>query len=185
MSEEPPSTKVEITVVAHDPAWQALLARAERIAHDAARAVLRHDGSERAGAGPRPAPAELTLVLADDRLVRTLNRDYRGQDKPTNVLSFADLDGPAEAVPEAPALLGDVVLARETIVREAEEQGKTTADHLAHLVVHGVLHLLGHDHRSAREAAEMERLERAVLADIGVADPYRERAVAAAALGPP
>lgn len=110
------------------------------------------------------------MVLADDRLVRSLNREYRGRDTATNVLSFAGLDGPAE--PGTPRLLGDVVLARETVVREACEQGKTPADHLAHLVVHGVLHLLGYDHQTTTQAETMEDLERAVLAGLGVADPY-------------
>jgi probable rRNA maturation factor len=127
-------------------------------------------------AGPAEE-AELCVVLADDDFVRSLNKTYRGKDKPTNVLSF-----PAGAIPVAvgpepllglgPKLLGDVVLARETISREAEEQGKSFADHLSHLVVHGVLHLLGQDHEEDTEAEEMEALERDILEDLDISDPY-------------
>ena len=106
---------------------------------------------------------ELCLVLADDRLQRTLNRRFRGKDRSTNVLSF---DG-------APDGLGDVVLALETAQAEAEAQGKSLVDHVAHLVVHGVLHLMGHDHVGAAEARRMERLESAILTGLGIGDPYR------------
>jgi probable rRNA maturation factor len=106
---------------------------------------------------------ELCLVLADDALQRRLNRDFRGRDKSTNVLSFEG----------APATLGDVVLALETVAAEAESQGKSLADHVAHLVVHGVLHLMGYDHQTAAAARQMERLEIAILAGLGIADPYR------------
>ena len=105
----------------------------------------------------------LCIVLANDRLQRRLNRDFRGTDKPTNVLSFAS----------APEGLGDVVLALETVTREARTQGKSLADHVAHLVVHGVLHLMGYDHETGREAARMERLEARILDGLGIADPYR------------
>ncbi len=115
------------------------------------------------------APAELSIVLADDARIAALNKTYRGKEGPTNVLSFpsAAMAAGVEAV-----LLGDVVLARETIAREAQTQGKRFDDHLAHLTVHGVLHLLGHDHASDAEADEMEALEREILQDLGIADPY-------------
>ena len=102
-----------------------------------------------------------------------LNSDWRGIDRPTNVLAFPGWDPDAPLPAEAPLLLGDVVLARETVAREAKEQGKTVTDHLGHLVVHGVLHLLGYDHAIDAEAAVMETLETAILAELGVADPYR------------
>ncbi len=129
-------------------------------------------------AGPSEE-AELCIVLADDAFVRQLNKTYRGKDRPTNVLSFTVGAMPVAAggepmwvAEERMMLLGDVVLAAETIAREADEQGKAFADHLSHLVVHGVLHLLGHDHEDNVEAEEMEALERDILEDLDIADPY-------------
>ena len=107
---------------------------------------------------------ELSVVLADDTRVHALNRDYRGKDTPTNVLSFP--------MAEATGLLGDVVLARETLEREALAQGKTFADHTAHMLVHGVLHLLGYDHLDDAEAEDMERREVRALARLGIDNPY-------------
>lgn len=113
-------------------------------------------------------PAELSVVLTGDAQIADLNKAWRDRTGPTNVLSF-----PAAGMPGAEvAILGDVVLARETIVREAEAQGKSFADHLSHLIIHGVLHLLGHDHEDDAEADAMEALERNILEDLGVADPY-------------
>ena len=106
----------------------------------------------------------LTIALADDRRVRALNARDRRKDKPTNVLSYPS--GERD-------FLGDVVLARQTVWREAKSQGKTAADHLSHLVVHGTLHLLGYDHETSEADAErMEALERRILAKLGIADPY-------------
>lgn len=121
-------------------------------------------------------PGALTLALSDDEEVRALNRQFRGADKPTNVLSF-----PAEyTVPEpgAPPYLGDVILARETVAREADAQGKSFNDHATHLVVHGVLHLLGYTHDADEDAARMEALEVAALARLGLPDPYAETILA-------
>ena len=115
---------------------------------------------------------EVSLVLTDDAQVQELNRDYRSQDKPTNVLSFAALDADSPIPPDGPILLGDVIIARETCLREAEEENKKVLHHLSHLVVHGVLHLLGYDHNEDDEAEEMESLERSILAGLGVPDPY-------------
>lgn len=112
-----------------------------------------------------------TLLLTDDAAVRELNRSWRGQDKPTNVLSFPS---GSPTLPGEPRHLGDIALAYETLVREAGEEGKSLADHAAHLVVHGILHLLGQDHMNEAEAETMERIEVAALARIGVADPYRD-----------
>jgi probable rRNA maturation factor len=112
-------------------------------------------------------PSELAVVLSDDSAVQALNRRWRGIDKPTNVLSF-----PAGAA--AAGLLGDIVIAYETTAREATRENKPFTDHLAHLVVHGFLHLLGYDHESDTEAAAMERLERRILAQLHVPDPYAD-----------
>lgn len=106
---------------------------------------------------------EVSIVLTDDAHIQALNRDYRGKDKPTNVLSFPQ---------DEPSLLGDVIIAYETIAREAEEQNKSFSDHFTHMLVHGTLHLLGYDHEAEAEAEEMEALEVAILSDIGVKNPY-------------
>lgn len=123
------------------------------------------------GAGYQP-PAELateiTLRLVDYEESQTLNRTYRGKDKPTNVLSFP-FDGP-DGVPLA--LLGDIVICAPVVADEAREQNKTERAHWAHLVIHGTLHLLGFDHIEDDEAAEMEALEVQILAGLGFADPY-------------
>jgi probable rRNA maturation factor len=116
-------------------------------------------------------PVEISVCLTSDEHVRALNAKWRGKDKPTNVLSF-----PAAAQPThggAPTPLGDVVLAYDTMLRESVEQSKPLADHLAHLLVHGTLHLLGQDHETGEaEADAMEGLEVAALRTLGVSDPY-------------
>jgi len=120
------------------------------------------------------ARLEVSILLTDDAQVQELNRDYRQQDKPTNVLSFAALDEDSPLPPDGPILLGDVIVAYQTTEREARDEGKSFADHLSHLVVHGVLHLLGYDHLGDDEAEEMESLERSILAALGVPDPYKD-----------
>ncbi|EJW10720.1 Metal-dependent hydrolase YbeY, involved in rRNA and/or ribosome maturation and assembly [Rhodovulum sp. PH10] len=121
--------------------------------------------------------AELCVLLADDAAVRALNARYRGRDSATNVLSFPALrDGvPNAASSGLPVPLGDVVIAYETVRAEADSEGKPLAHHLSHLVVHGVLHLLGHDHETDAEADAMEAQERAILATLAVPDPYAGR----------
>jgi probable rRNA maturation factor len=114
-----------------------------------------------------------TLVLSDDSEVRTLNRTWRGKDASTNVLSFPSGLPEGEARGE-PYPLGDVVLAGETVLQEAGQQGIAVADHVSHLVVHGMLHLLGHDHERDDHAERMEALETKILAGLGIADPYAE-----------
>ena len=109
---------------------------------------------------------ELSLLLCDDARIRELNRDFRGLDKPTNVLSF-----PAPEQVGSLAL-GDIAIAFETVAREAAEEGKSLADHYSHMVVHGLLHILGYDHEMDDEAEIMEALERAILGRMGIADPY-------------
>lgn len=118
------------------------------------------------------AAAEITLRLVDTEEGQTLNRDYRGKDYATNVLTFT-FDDEMPALPGLP-LLGDIVLCVPVVAREAAEQGKPLADHYAHLVIHGVLHLQGYDHLDTVEAEAMESLETALLARFGIANPYAE-----------
>lgn len=162
------STAVLVDVSAPCTDWLAVCPEAEALAEAAARAAFSPSRAMRGRV------SVLGVVLSDDAEQRRLNRDYRGQDKPTNVLSFALAD-PDKPVPDGmPVLLGDVVLAFETVAREAAEQEKPLADHLRHLVVHGVLHLLGCDHETEEEAADMEAREVGILRGLGVADPYRD-----------
>ena len=160
-----PAATVEIDLAERSPLWRQALPEADRVCDRAARAAL-------AGGRAPQGPAELAIVLADDTLLRSLNRAWRGRDAATNVLSFP-ASGEAPPAPGAPLLLGDVVLGFETVAAEAAAQGKPLADHLAHLVVHGVLHLLGYDHEADAEAERMEALETRLLAGLGIADPYR------------
>jgi probable rRNA maturation factor len=115
-----------------------------------------------------PSEAEIGVVLADDSEVRALNRRWRNRDESTNVLSFPAPDAPQPGR----RFLGDVVFSYETIAREAHEEGKPIEHHLAHLAVHGALHLLGFDHHEDVEADAMERREQRILARLGVPDPY-------------
>ena len=114
--------------------------------------------------------SELGVVFSDDAHIRTLNAGWRAKDKPTNVLSFPAF--PVKPGEKLPPMLGDIVLAAETVAREAELEGKPLDHHITHLVVHGVLHLLGHDHEDEAEAERMEALERAALARLAIPDPY-------------
>ncbi|MBI3445936.1 MAG: rRNA maturation RNase YbeY [Magnetospirillum sp.] len=162
------TTTIDISVRIDCPAWSEALpdaeARCGRLAAIALGAVDLPEGV-----------VELSMVLADDATVQALNRDWRGKDAPTNVLSFAALDDEdAPLVAGAPLLLGDVILAFETCAAEARDQEKSLEDHFSHLVVHGVLHLLGYDHMDDDEAAEMEELETTLLAALGIPDPYGE-----------
>ena len=155
-----PQRRLDIDISVLDPRWLDALRTVRAICRRAAQAAIE-------GSGKRlPAAVSLAIALDSDAAVRRLNRTYRGQDKPTNVLSF-----PAAAGERA--FLGDIVLARQTVLREAREQGKKPADHLTHLVMHGTLHLLGFDHeRGERHARRMERLETRLLAAMDIADPY-------------
>lgn len=163
-----PEPSVEIDLAEPCPAWRRSLPCVDGLCTEAARAALA--AADDLGG----TAAELSIVLADDTLIRTLNRQWRGQDAPTNVLAFSAREGktPNPASP-LPVLLGDVVLAYETVAAEAAAQGKPLADHLRHLVVHGVLHLLGYDHLGDEDAGRMEALEIRILAGLGVPDPYR------------
>jgi probable rRNA maturation factor len=144
----------EIEVVLVDPAWRSAVPRVEDVVRRAAAAAFAEAGVE----------GSVTLLLADDRAVRRLNTDHRGKAKPTNVLSFPPLH---------PGLPGDVALALGTVRREARAAGRSVMAHLSHLVAHGVLHLLGHDHLRAGEARRMERAEARVMRRLALPNPWR------------
>lgn len=153
--------RLDVDLVITDPAWSELpldLAALSTAAVRTAMAMTSHDGGE------------VVVALGDDAWINDLNARYRDRDKPTNVLAF-----PADAHGRGLGLLGDLALARETIIAEAAAADKALADHLTHLIVHGCLHLLGHDHIQADEAARMEALEVRVLADLGIDNPYQDQ----------
>ena len=154
---------VEIAVRAGDWPDEARLHELVDRAFDAAGRAVRLD---------YPDGAELSLLVTDDAEMREINRDWRGQDKPTNVLSFPGGDvAPGE--PAGP-MLGDVVLAWQTVSTEAALERKRLEDHVTHLIIHGILHLFGYDHLDEDEADRMEDAERRALATLGIADPYAE-----------
>lgn len=118
-------------------------------------------------------PVEIGLLLTDDAQIQELNKAWRGKNTPTNVLSFS---APNHPVQPGPRHLGDIALAYGTLVREAEDESKTVSDHFSHLIVHGVLHLLGYDHEVEAQAEIMEALEIEALAGLGISNPYRDMA---------
>ncbi len=142
-----------IEIEVEDEAWSAALPEVEAVVERAAKAAL------------GTIKGDIVVLLTDDESVREINARFRDRDRPTNVLSFPAAES---AFPH----LGDLTLASGVCAREAVEQGKTLSDHLSHLTVHGVLHLLGRDHEDDAEAEEMEAEERSILASLGVADPY-------------
>ncbi len=146
--------RVTVDVIMADPAWRRLVPRAEALARRAAAAALRESG----------AGGAITVLLADDRELRRLNGEHRGKDKPTNVLSFPGA---------GPGHLGDIALALGVVRREALAAGKRPAAHFAHLVAHGTLHLLGHDHLSAGEARRMEQAEARAMGRLRLPNPWR------------
>ncbi len=155
-------TRVELVIA--DPAWRRNRGLSARLRRAAALALAR--------SGKAPRSASLTILLADDERLRALNLSFRRKDKATNVLSFP-------APPNREGYLGDIAIASGVTAREARAAKKRPGDHAVHLAVHGVLHLLGYDHETAREARVMEPLETAILAELGIADPYAGGAKAA------
>jgi probable rRNA maturation factor len=152
-----------ISIEVEDEAWQALIGL-DQLARTAVASAL-------SGAGANEEEKEIALLFTDDQSIALINADWRGTNKPTNVLSFPA--SPDMPIPDGEARpLGDIVFSHGVIAREAAEQGKTLHDHTAHLIVHGVLHLLGFDHETDAEAGEMERLETDILKGLGISDPY-------------
>ena len=168
MTPQPPAmTEIEIAINLRDSAWSTALPDAAAVARRAAAAALE--------AAPEVSgQVELGIVLADDAFVRTLNRDFRGQDRATDVLSFPVHEPPRLEPPaaEMPLMLGDVVLARETVERDSVSAGVGLGDRVSHLVIHGVLHLLGHDHDEPVAERRMRALESKTLLALGLCDPY-------------
>ena len=164
--------KLDIDVAVQDPGWLSFLADAEELAEKAVTLALQRASLPDILQG---RDIEVSIVLANDDLVHVLNREYRGKDKPTNVLSFAAIDAEGPDIPEGEAFhIGDVVMALETIERETLEQSKTFEDHFIHMMVHGTLHLVGYDHIEDEDANNMEKLEIAILAEMGIENPYTE-----------
>lgn len=159
---------LQIEFRCEDDSWQAV-PDAEAMIEQA----LRLAWSSGAGDEGVAYPAEVSVLLAGDTTLQALNREWRGKDRPTNVLSFP---GPDMPIPSEDGTfvshLGDLAMSYQTLAREADAEGKSLAQHLQHLAVHGMLHLQGHDHETEEEAEEMEALERTLLARLGIPDPY-------------
>ncbi|WP_224704386.1 rRNA maturation RNase YbeY [Devosia aquimaris] len=157
----PPTPPLDIAVIINDEAWPDTM---EPLAERAVLEALKQSKAKVKGA------AELAIVLTNDAEQRELNQQWRGKDSSTNVLSFPQIE-PFEPVI---GILGDITLARETLIAEAADQGTSFEDHFTHLVVHGFLHILGYDHLTDDEAHIMESLETRILASLGIADPYAD-----------
>jgi probable rRNA maturation factor len=172
MAKKPPPLKplavkprqgLEVDVLVEDAGWASAVKRIEDFCAVTLEAAAKAESTTGA----------VSVLLTADAMIQTLNRDFRGHDKPTNVLSFPSVAGPGPF-----GLLGDIALARETIAAEAAAQGKAFETHLAHLLVHGFLHLIGYDHDADDDAHHMEERERAILAALGYPDPYAARSAA-------
>jgi probable rRNA maturation factor len=145
---------------------------------DAEAVILRAIAAAASSVEAETGDAELAVMLTDDGGIRTLNLNWRGIDKPTNVLSFPALQPPGGHEPDdadAPRMLGDIAIAYETTRREADDEQKPFDHHLSHLAVHGFLHLVGYDHEKDGEAEVMESLERGILGQLGIPDPYADQ----------
>ena len=164
-TKNPPQIEVQIDVIVRSARWRKR-PTAKTIVK---KAVLA------AAIAASTRPIELAIVLSNDSTIQALNRDWRGKNAPTNVLSFPA--GPRQGGGKSRAAspyIGDIVIAYQTTAREAVAEGKRFDHHLAHLAVHGFLHLLGYDHENDRDAEKMERLERKILKRLAVPDPYAE-----------
>ena len=168
---KPSKSKIQIEIIVRSARWRK---------HSTAKTLVKKAVLAAAKA-ISPSPIELAIVLDDDSAIRALNRDWRGKNTPTNVLSFPAPDPPSPPAGQrrgggkrrnSSPYIGDIVLAYQTIAREAIAEGKPFGHHLAHLAIHGFLHLHGYDHENHRDAQRMERLERKILARMAIPDPY-------------
>jgi probable rRNA maturation factor len=150
-----------VDVLTESPQWDAQLGAEATVRGAIAQAAALE--------GTTDPAAEVSVLLCDDAVIAALNARWRGRDEPTNVLSFP---APRAGDSGTPAHLGDIAIACETVIREAEQRGGSVSQHLAHLAIHGFLHLLGYDHGTDGEAERMEQLEREILASLGIPDPY-------------
>jgi probable rRNA maturation factor len=156
---------LRIVLEIEDPRWAAALPDAYEI-------LDRAIGLALSGLDAGGRPVEVGVRLVDDGAIQGLNRDWRGRDKPTNVLSFPLGDPGPVTDPDFPWLIGDIVMSYDTVMAESARDGKTLAHHFAHLAIHATLHLIGHDHEDDSEAEIMEAAEVALLGELGIADPY-------------
>jgi probable rRNA maturation factor len=168
---------IDATIAVNDSAWVQVMPNLRFNAE----AVVKHTLAVMSDSLPDMVRSEtgepigLAIVFTDNKEMQELNHRFRGKNVPTNVLSFpADMDAPQPA--EQEIILGDVILAYGVVAEEAEEQGKPLAHHMTHMIVHGLLHLLGYDHMDDEEAEEMEAYECRILADFGIPDPYENHA---------
>lgn len=167
----PENSEFEIDISISEPEWNASFLDVDAVARRAMSYTLDMAILPKEIIG---RDLEASIVLANDDLLHVLNREYRGMDKPTNVLSFATLDSDDPLPEEGPFPLGDIILSYQTIDREAQEQGKFFKDHFTHMVVHGTLHLLGYDHQTEDEATIMETLEIRILEKMNIQNPYMD-----------
>lgn len=171
-------TKTQLIINLNEPAWEKHIPDIENVANKVVIAVFDYVNThEEIDFLAFSKPFVINLCLSDDTEVHTLNRDFRGMDKPTNVLSFAAIDNEEfdknlELFDEIE--LGDIIIALETMQREAEEKGISLHDHFCHLLTHGILHLLGFDHIENDEAEYMEEFETNILQQLNIANPYQE-----------
>jgi probable rRNA maturation factor len=165
MSDRTPDTRLRLALEIEDPRWTQALPNAAELLEQAIGLAL-------ADVGGDSRTIEVGVRLVDDGTIQGLNRDWRGRDKPTNVLSFPLGDpGPVDD-PDFPWLIGDIVMSFDTVTAESIRDGKSLEHHVAHLAIHAALHLIGHDHEDEAEADAMEALEVKLLAGLGIPDPY-------------
>jgi len=165
MSDRTPDTRLRLALEIEDPRWTQALPNAAELLEKAIGLAL-------ADVGGNSRTIEVGVRLVDDGTIQGLNRDWRGRDKPTNVLSFPLGDpGPVDD-PDFPWLIGDIVMSFDTVTAESIRDGKSLEHHVAHLAIHAALHLIGHDHEDEAEADAMEAVEVKLLAGLGIADPY-------------